>query len=383
MKKYLSNLLLVGILISIGLGCTSGQQSLKQGNYYQAVMKAVNRLRNNPNQKKAQETLREGYPMSIDWFIDQSQNALASNSPNKWKRVVSNYEQINRLYEAIKRSPGALRVIPNPTNYYDKLVESKNNAALESYDAGLMAFNDNTRVGAKSAYFHFMEADRYVPGFKDTRERIRESKYMATLKVVVDQIPVPSTRYQVSADFFQQKIQEFLNSYNTNEFVRFYSPLEADREKMDHPDHVVTVQFKDFVVGESHVKETVEHLIKEDVKVGEVEIEKDSVIDVLGNVKAKLTTFRKELRSSGILHMLVTDAHNHEILYSENFNGEFVWSHEWGHFNGDERALNKHQIAVTRRKDALPPDHQELFVGFTQPIYDQITTNFRRFYNRY
>ena len=378
-------MLLAALLISLLAfnSCSSGKKSLQRGNYYDAVIKAVNRLRSKPNQKKAQETLRNGYPLSVDWFLDQSKNLMASNDPHKWRNVVYNYEKINQMYEAIRRSPGALNVIPNPKNYYNELVESKNKAAEESYDAGLLALNSNTREGAKQAYFNFVEADRFVPGFKDTRNRMEEAKYYATLKVVVNQIPVPTLRYKVTADFFQEKVQEFLNSYNTNEFVRYYSPREAEVENLEHPDQVLKIQFQDFVVGQTHVKETVENLVKENVKVGELEIAKDSVVDVFGEVKAKLTTFHKEVISSGVLNMLIVNAHNQEVLSSENFASEFVWFTEWAYFNGDERALSKEQLAICNKKEVPPPPPQDLFIAFTGPIYNQLTQRIRGFYSRY
>ena len=40
------------------------------------------------------------------------------------------------MYEEIRRAPGALRVIPNPVDYYSQLDEAKNNAAMESYTHG-------------------------------------------------------------------------------------------------------------------------------------------------------------------------------------------------------------------------------------------------------
>lgn len=382
LNKY-TYLVILLIPLLILDGCSSGKKSLQRGNYYDAVMKAVNRLRSKPNQKKAQETLRNSYPLSVDWFLDQSSNLMASNDPKKWRNVVYNYEKINQMYEAIRRSPGALNVIPNPRSYFSELVESKNKAAEESYDAGLVAFNSNTREGAKQAYFDFMEADRFVPGFKDTQERIREAKYFATLKVVVNQIPVPSLRYKVTADFFLEKVQEFLNSYNTNEFVRYYSPKEAQVENLQHPDQVMKIQFQDYMVGQTHVKETVETLVKDGVKVGELEVAKDSVVDVFGEVKAKLTTYRKEVISSGVLNMLVVNAANEEILFSENFASEFVWFSEWANFNGDERALSKDQLALCHEKEVPPPLPQDLFIAFTGPLYDQLTQRIRSFYSRY
>ena len=53
------------LLITLLDGCSSGKSSYESGNYYQAVITAVNRLRRNDDHKKSVETLRNAYPMAI------------------------------------------------------------------------------------------------------------------------------------------------------------------------------------------------------------------------------------------------------------------------------------------------------------------------------
>jgi hypothetical protein len=43
-----------------------GKQRLKQGDYYDAVLQAVNRLRQNSDHKKSREVLATSYQMAID-----------------------------------------------------------------------------------------------------------------------------------------------------------------------------------------------------------------------------------------------------------------------------------------------------------------------------
>ena len=74
--------------------------------------------------------------MAVEYYEDRGNNLTASNDPNKWRGVVDAYSKINTMYEEIRRAPGALRVIPNPVDYYSQLDEAKNNAAMESYTHG-------------------------------------------------------------------------------------------------------------------------------------------------------------------------------------------------------------------------------------------------------
>ena len=82
MKTRLLILLLSSLLILEA--CSSGKSALKQGDYYDAVIQAVNRLRQNPDHKKSQEVLRSGYKMAIDYLETDVQNQLASKMSNKF-----------------------------------------------------------------------------------------------------------------------------------------------------------------------------------------------------------------------------------------------------------------------------------------------------------
>ena len=375
---------LIGIFLIAGLAaCTSGKKALERGDYDAAVRKAVERLRKNPDNKKARSTLKDGYRLAVRWYEQKADNLLKSNDPFKWRGIVDSYSRINFIYEQINRSPGALRVIPNPKNYYNEIEEARENAAEESYNAGLARMELNTREDARAAYIHFLEADGFVAGYKEVEDKIAEAKYNATLKVVVQQIPVPQ-RYALSGGFFQAKVEEFLNSQlSGNEFVRFYNPEEAEIEGLEQPDQYMVLAFDDFTVGETHLTESSREYSRDSVKVGEVTLDDGTVIPAYNTVKATLTVFRKEVISNGLLSMEVVDARNNAIITSEKFPGEFVWFSEWGSFNGDERALTREQIAITGQREVLPPPHQDLFIEFTKPIYDQVVGKIRYFYSRY
>jgi hypothetical protein len=140
----LSGFLLMALLVFDS--CSSGKKSFVRGNYFDAVMTATNRLRRDQDHKKSVETLREAYPLAVSFYEDQAKAALASNAPFKWSNVVNAYTTINVMYDEIRRSPGALRVIPNPVNYYDKLADAKQQAAAERYDAGVAALAINIAI---------------------------------------------------------------------------------------------------------------------------------------------------------------------------------------------------------------------------------------------
>jgi hypothetical protein len=374
--------LLILIVIVIISACSSGKKAYERGNYYEAVMQAVNRLRQNPDHSKSMEALRNSYPMALENLQTDANNQIASNSPSKWRNAIASYDKINQMYETIRQSPGALKVVPSPKNFYTEIGPLKEKAAEESYNAGIDALMKGTREDAKRAYFNFADAQAFVPGYKDVIEYLDKSKFEATLKVVLEQVAVPN-RYSLSGGFFQDKVEEYLHqNYPDRGFVKFYTPEEIKNLKLAKVDQILRIQFDDFSVGNTTVNEKEETVKKDSVKVGEAKVD-GKTIPVYNTVTAKLTTVRKEVLSTGLLSMVVLDAKTNGVLQHKKFSGEYSWVSSWGRFNGDDRALSDQQLAMCKRKEQQPPVAQDLFLEFTRPIYNQLIPALQGFYRNY
>lgn len=388
--RYGLLLLFTGIIL---YSCSSGKKAYERGDYYAAVMQAIQRLRQNPDHKKSQETLKNSYPLALDYLESDAKNQIASNSNLKWRNALASYDRINAMYEAIRQSPGALKVIASPKNVYAEMGPIKEKAADESYNAGITALMKGSREEAKRAFFHFNDANTFVPGYKDVIEYLDKAKFEATVMVIVEQVAIP-TRYTLSGQFFQDKIEEYLhNNYTDRDFVKFYTPEEAETIRLARVDHYMRLQFDDFTVGNVVLREKETTVTRDSVKIGETKIMVDSgkgdgkkvekTVPVYGTVKAKLNTYRKEVISSGLLSMLIIDAKTSGVIKHDKFSDTYVWAHEWGNFNGDERALNDQQLAMCRRKEIQQPDHQALFLEFAGPIYNKLIPAIRSYYSAF
>jgi hypothetical protein len=376
-----SGSLLILLALTLLFACSSGKKAYERGDYYEAVMKSIQRLRQKPDHEKSQESLKSAYPLAVEEFESQATNAMASNAPFKFKNALNAYGQINQLYEQLRQCPGCLKVV-SPKNYYSEIAPLKEKAAEESYNAGINSLMKGTRNDAKQAYYNFADAQSYVTGYKDVIEYLEKAKSEATLRVVVEQIPVPA-RYNLTGEFFQNKVEEFLhNNYPEKSFIKFYTDDEAKTVKLEKVDHILKIQFDDFSVGNTNMKEKEETVTKDSVKVGETKVE-GKTVPVYNTVKAKLTTYRKEVISSGLLSMVVVDGKTSGVLTHQKFPGTFTWVSTWAQYNGDERALTKQQILLSNQHELQPPQPQDLFLELTKPIYDQLIPAVKNFYASY
>jgi tetratricopeptide (TPR) repeat protein len=183
-----SGRLLILLVITILSACTSGKKLYERGAYYEAVMASVQKLRQNPDHKKSAEALKNSYPMALEFLETDAKNQIASNSPNKWRNAIATYDKINQMYESIRQSPKALKIIKDPKNFYNEIGPLKEKAAEESYNAGIDALMKGNREEAKKAYYNFADAQAFSPGYKDVVEYLDKSKDEATLKVIVEQV---------------------------------------------------------------------------------------------------------------------------------------------------------------------------------------------------
>lgn len=254
-------------LIFLLSACSSGKVALERGDYYSAVMTSVERLRKNSDHTKSVETLREAYPLALSYYEDRAKTSIATNGPFKWTAVVESYTTINIMYDEIRRSPGALKVIPNPANYYSQLQEAKQNAAEENYAAGILALSMNNREKAKEALGLFKNANGYVSGYKDVNKMMEAALWAATVKVLVEPIPTQARNIGVSTEFFNDKISEYVHTASVNPYVRFFTRKEADQIKLN-PDHIIKLEFDEFAVGQVFLYEKEMKLQNDSVVVG-------------------------------------------------------------------------------------------------------------------
>lgn len=381
MKRLMT---LLGVAILVGVlfqSCYTSQKALDTGDYYRAVMSSVERLRSSPNHKKSQEVLAVAYPLAQNHNLRAIDNLLASNSANKYARILDEYQELQNMAEAIYRSPKALEIIPNPKNYSSEISKLISMAAEEAYELGMYQFQQNTMQSAREAYHSFMKADSYISGYKDVRDRIDEALYHATFKVIV-QKPIIPPRYQVSADFFYDNLMVAISKMDRNQFVKFYTYEEAQYEMLEQPDQYLVLNFENFSVGNLRESKNSFDLKRDSVLVGSTYI--DGVKhDVFGDVKATVIQYKREVISEGVLSAQFVQASNGRIVEYKNFPGSYVWVNEWASFRGDERALDSKHKRMISVEPSLPPPHQDLFVEFTKPIYNQVVSFVNTYYRRY
>ena len=372
----------ISFLLVFIASCTSPQKMLDQGNYYQAVMMSVEKLKSNPNNEKAKATLKASYPYAVNDFLNKLEKEGVLNSQFKNTNQLTIYGQLNGLYEKIAQSPAAMNSIDNPQKYYSEYNKLLPLAAEEQYAEGERLLNLGGRENAKAAYGFYEKADQFVPGYKNVNEQLNLSFELALLKVYTIFEPIQSRTYELSAETFYQQVKNTLQRIEQERFVRFvYGEGNANRQEVT--DQNLVIRFEDFVVGETHTRERIEEVSRDSVKIGETKLDNGRTKEIFGTVTAELKNFHIEVNSRGLVHLNIEDLNLNRNLVNEDLPGQYVWFHDWAEYQGDKRALNDLQWNLCQQRYRQPVPPQQMFVEFTRPIYAQIDERLRRFYSNY
>ncbi len=381
MKRFFYSVLFAFILFS----CSTGRKALDRGDYYQAISKAVERLQSDPGNRNAIQVVKEGYPLAIQYYQEEIDLALSGNQRFKWGETVRIMEQVNDLSEQIRKVPAARRLVEYPKIYTSEMRPAKEKAAGEAYQEALALLTSGNKDNARQAYQHFLKADQYIPGYEDVNNLIRESKRLATYTVIVEQAPVFTEMYPLSSDFFYDRVLGMLK-YNFPEkgFVNFYSESEAGSFKIEYPDMVLRMGFYDFRIGRNQHSESEQPLsksVEERVKV----TRKDTVFyeTKVRTYKGTIKIINDQVLAEGLLKYDIIDFHQNKILATERVPGQFMWSNAHGIYVGDKEALEQNHVALLNNRAAPLPSPQDLFMEFSRPVFDQLSSRLRTFFRNY
>ncbi len=369
----------IAVVLIVISACSTGKKALQKGDYFSAISKAVERLKTSPENKNAIQVLSDGYPMTLEWTQEEMDLILSSNNSFKWEQATGLMQQVNQLSDQIRSTPAARKIISNPKSYTSELKMAYEKAAEERYSAGLAELEFNTRESARRAFDHFSRANQLVNNYKDARQLMEEAKSSATLRVVVEAIPVNTQRYKLSSEFFYNQVFEYLNNqFRPSGFVSFYTPQQAEKAGLTNADFIIDMEFFDFSVGNlvrTEKEENAEQTVKVETR--------DTTRITYKKYSAKLKTFNDQVISGGNLRVRIIDNSTGKLMTDELVPGSFTWVNQYAIFAGDKEALNATQFELTKRR-ALPlPAEQDLFIEFTKPIYSQVTQNLNRFFRKY
>ena len=378
--RKIYTLIFIGFFLSL-VGCKTASKLYDKGNYDEAVEVAVKKLQKKPDDEM-RALLQSAYQYAVNDHEDRIHQLSGNTNDLKWEWIYAEYSSLQRLYEAIHRSPEALSVV-TPGDYSSYLHTYADKAADTRFQRGMMWMEKNDKLSYRNAYHEFNAALKYRPGELSFIERRNEAYENAVINVVV--MPIATNHYRFSS-FNDHEIRNLENNmlrqlqYNSgNEFVRFYSSWEAGSNNFQ-PDQFVDFRFTTFDFGRSRDQKSTRE-VSTDIVVKETVYRPDSVVKEYKKVFAKITTTKRTMSSKGDLQIFVRDARGHQ-LWSDDVRGDYNWYTEIYSYTGDERALSESDKKLVNRRQEYPPDQDEITRCIINEINNNMSGRLRNYFSR-
>jgi len=374
---------LLFVVISFWIvGCKSASKLYDKGNYDEAVQVAAKKLQKDPNDSKLRSVIQDAYRYAVTDHENKIQGYMASDNELKWEWMYYEYSALQSMYNSIFRTPSVFELI-HPADYSSELNENASKAADVHYNHGMSWMNNNDKQSFKTAYREFQVAIGFSPGNATIQNALNQAYDNALTLVVV----TPTNDYGFSYSSYNYQLQNFendiirtLQSNSGNEFVKFYSPIDAQRLNII-PDEIVETHFTQLNIGRIKDNYSTRDVSKE-VVIKEIVYKPDSVVKQYAKVNARITATKRTMYSEGNLSLVVHD-NNGRPIWNDNIGGSESWSTEFISYTGDERALSDDDKKLLNKTRDNPPREEETISCLKESIYKDFISRLRNYYSRY
>jgi hypothetical protein len=301
---------------------------LKKHDYAEVINEATFKLSCSDHNLRAGQILQKAYAEALVYYQAEIDRILTGNDSFKWTKTLDIMQKTNELSNEIIYNSAANQLICDPKIYTSELINVRQKAVNELYEAGINSLNQHSKQKAKEAYFYFTEAGKLNKSYKDVGMKIQEAKELATIKIVVEKVPAYSQGKNLfSKKFYQTMLYKLQSNFLNDNFVILYSPEEAKRRELEKPDMIVFVAFIDF--------------------------QNSQASDFFGS---------RQVNTNGVIEMKVFSTfENKDILYSR-IPGQYIW-----------QSLNSDKGF----------DLQGLFDSFSLSMCDQVVDRLSLFFKQY
>ena len=381
MKSKLYSLLFITVTI-LFFSCKTAKKMYEKGNYDEAVELAAKKLQKKPNDAATLDILQNAYRFAVEDHETRIRNNSNSNNDLRWEWTYNEYLGLQRLYDAIRKVPSVFDAV-HPTDYSSYVATYQEEAGNARYDRGLSLMENNSKDSYKQAYYEFRRALDLKPGDLSARQKLDEAYANAVTNVIV--MPVIQSGFQHSSynDGFvniDNNVLRYLTSNNSNQFVRYYTPAEANGLNI-RTDQIVELRFNNIDIDRYRDQRTTREVSKQ-VVIKETVIRPDSIIKEYATVKAKITTTQRTLKSDGLMQVTVKNYDNH-WLWSDTYRGDYNWSTEFSSYTGDARALSNEDKKCCERREEFPPRDTEIIRIIMDEVQSKAECGIKDYFNRF
>lgn len=376
MKLKLYSLLIGTIFL---FSCKTAQKLYQRGQYDEAVELAAKKLSKKPNDIGLLTVLQDAYRYAVQIHESRIRNLSNSNSDLRWEQIYHEYSSLQRLYDAIRRSPSVYDIV-QPADYASYLTTYKEQAGNAREDRGDELMNQNTKSSFRQAYYEYQKALSLKPGDLTIKQKMDDAYANAVTNIAImplTRFGIQYSQYRYDYDDFDYQLLRYVNDHRSGPFVRFF----GDNDRSQPIDIGVEMRFSDVNIGRYRDERSVREVSKQVVS-KEIVHKPDSVTREYITVKARITTTTRTLKANAILQTIARDMNNRHI-WSDTYRGDYSWVYSFATYTGDERALSDEDKKLLAQKEQWPASNDEIIRIIMNEIRQKAQCGISDFFNRY
>jgi len=280
---------------------------------------------------------------------------------SRWDKLAKEYSILQDMHDAIVNSDVASTLV-KPANYQNEVYDVTQGAAEDYYRQGVDLLNGN-RNDIKKAYAYFKKTDKWVPGYKDVKQKLIDAFNYATINVVVTDVKDNSffystgwgnAGYTYSNQYFQETLVKDLGgSYATRYPARFYTQWEAQQNNIQ-PNWVVDLTLRNMDIPRPSIY-NYSRTVSKDIGNG-----KDTSGKPVSQIVYATINFSKaSFTARAEMQVLITDLDNHRTVATDSYRNDYNWENIRATYTGDRRAIDDRDWdIINNNRNNEPPKYQ-------------------------
>jgi len=214
------------------------QNKINRTDYAEKINQLVYHLSCDSNDPQAAKKLIKTYSSALREYQHEMVRLQSVADSFKWTNTYELMNKLNGLSNEILFNSTASLIVCEPKVYTDELLEVKQKAVPELYEAGIKSLRNGSKLKAKEAYSYFVKVEQLSPNFKDVSQKIQEARHKATLNVVIEKM--------ATQRFYQNFLNQLQSEFRYDKCVNIYSYKEAKQRKIGPVDWYVRISFINF-----------------------------------------------------------------------------------------------------------------------------------------
>jgi hypothetical protein len=390
----MKQLLLLTIILSVLMSCSGRKQmekAISQGNYDQAISKALKKLDNNKNKKRKQDyivMLKDAYYKVLDQDLSTINHLKKDGNPELYEQIFNIYLDLEARQNAIK-AVMPLKIGNKPlelkfNDYSNKIIAYRAKVSEYKYNSALALMGSSNKLDYRDAYNVLASIEHINPNYKSVRSLMNEAHQKGTNYVLVS---IENQTQQIIPRQLEDDLLDF-DTYGLNQFWTVYHASALDGMNYDFsmqlqlqqiqvsPEHVNSRQ----LLREKDIVDGWEYVLDENGNVAKDSLGNDIKVDKIVNVKARVFKIQ-QLKSTRVLAKVeYYDMQTDALVDAFPIESEFVFENLYATYRGDRRALRSNDKDLLNNRPLLFPSNEQMVFDTGEDLKYQLKEIIKSYY---